>query len=328
MTAELFTDVMRASGPYLFTDSPTSRILPKRTVNLVSSDNGVGLSADMKLLEDIFTEAGYDVARVNWRSHTMRECGTAFYLELLNPRLMRFATRNIGIFNMEWFLNEWRRYLPMMDQLWAKSMETHQVFQQWGFNSTYTGFTSRDLLDETVERTKTCLHLRGKSSLKNTEAILEAWKHNPDLPHLTIISLEKFPAPDNVTVLPRLPEEEVRRHLNTHRIHLCPSRTEGWGHYITEGLSARGVIVTTDASPMNEHVTQEWGELIPPVGSSVRGPVVEYDVSPDDIANAVRRLAANTNEELDRMGQLARAHFLSRNESFKNCALERMEISL
>lgn len=328
MPAELFTDMLPAGRPYLFTDSPTSRVVPSRTINIISSDNGVGLSVDMDLLQQVFEEAGYDVARVNWRAHTMRECGTAFFLELLNPRLLRFATRNVGVFNMEWFLTEWRRYMPLMSQIWAKSIETQQVFAKWGIQADYTGFISRDMLDESVKRTTTCLHLRGKSNLKNTEAVLEAWRRNPDLPHLTIISSERLNAPGNVTVLPRIPYEQLVQQVNTHRIHLCPSRTEGWGHYITEGLSAKAVIVTTNASPMNEHVSPEWGELITPTAAHARGPVVEYDVSPNDIAAAIRRLAALSEAQLDNMGNKAREHFLTRNEAFKNCALERMEMSL
>ncbi|MEU2835374.1 glycosyltransferase [Streptomyces lavendulae] len=95
-----------------------------------------------------------------------------------------------------------------------------------------------------------CLHLRGHSILKNTPAVLEAWRRNSDLPLLTVISQIDFPhPPPGVTVLGRLPFEELKQHINRHQIHVCPSRAEGWGHYITEGLSVGAAVITTDAPP-------------------------------------------------------------------------------
>lgn len=323
--AELFTDREPADTPHLFTDLPASRTIPRSTVNLISSDNGVGLTADMDLLQDVLENAGYDVARVNWRSSRMRECGTAVFLELFNPRLLRHATRSIGLFNMEWFLTEWRRYLPRIDQLWAKSREAEQIFRRWGHQPFYTGFLSRDLYDPSVKRSMSCFHLRGKSDLKNTEAVLEAWASDPALPPLTVVSATRLTLPTGVTQLPRITAEQLRREANTHRIHICPSRTEGWGHYITEGLSTGAAIVTTDASPMNEHVQPGRGILLPPVRTAPRGPVTEHFVEPAAIARAVHQLTALGEKELDTVAGHNRAYFRERNRTFTSTALTLLE---
>jgi hypothetical protein len=292
------------------------------SVNLVSRDNGIGLSTDMDLLGRMLTGAGYDVQRVPWQNNQMRQCDVAIFLELFNPRLVRYARHTVGIFNLEWFDARWRSHLPNLTQLWAKSSDAHATYDRLKLRSHLTGFLSRDLHDPAVERTQTCLHLKGHSGLKNTPAVLEAWAANPDLPPLTVIAQQPIPHPPaGVTVLGHLSFADVVTHLNRHQIHVCPSRAEGWGHYITEGLSTGAAVLTTDAPPMNEHVHSDWGWLLPSTGQRPRSLATEHDVSPDDIATAVREAAQLSPDEREAMSARARASVANRNEQFRQTAL-------
>lgn len=296
------------------------------TINLVSRDNGVGLTVDMGLLEGMLGAAGHRVARVDWRAHAMYRCDVGIFLELWNPRLARYAGRTVGVFNLEWFQNSWSRDLARVTQLWAKSTEAHEAYQRLRLRtSTLTGFLSRDLYDPGVTRTLSCLHLRGHSDFKGTHAVIEAWRHNPTFPPLTIISAVPLEVPSNVRVLGRVSEDELRHEMNTATIHICPSRAEGWGHYITEALSTKAVVVTTDASPMNEHVRPEWGILIPPSSTGRRGMVAEYHVSQQSIADGVRQALALGDARRAEMGEAARAHFDRRNTDFTSTALSLLE---
>lgn len=293
-----------------------------RLVNLVSRDNGVGLSVDMELLEGVLRPAGYDVVRVDWRLASMRRCDVAIFLELWNPRLVRFARRTVGVFNLEWFQNGWARHLQRISQLWAKSKEAHEAYERMRLKtSTLTGFASRDLNDPSVPRTMTALHLRGHSGFKNTEAVIEAWRRAPWLPPLTIISSVPLDVPPHVRLLGRITDDELRREMNTAMIHVCPSSAEGWGHYITEALSVGAMVVTTDASPMNEHVRPDWGRLVAPVSASRRGMVNEYGVSVPALVEAVRQAAVMPAASRERMSEKARAHFEYRNAYFAETAL-------
>jgi hypothetical protein len=293
------------------------------TVNLVSRDNGVGLSVDMGLLEDMLRPAGHDVLRVDWRSPGMRRADVAIFLELWNPRLARYARKTVGVFNLEWLQAGWARDLPRIHQLWAKSAEAHAAYQRLRLHtSTLTGFLSRDLHDPDVPRTLSCLHLRGHSDFKNTQAVVDAWRLDPTLPPLTIISSVPLEVPHYVRVLGRLDDAELRRELNTATIHVCPSRAEGWGHYITEALSTGALVITTDASPMNEHVRPEWGLLVPPSTIGQRGMVNAYEVSAPVIAQTVRQAAALPATQREEMSVRARAHFQARNDHFRAAALD------
>lgn len=298
---------------------------PIKTVNLITRDNGVGLTTDMGLLESVLVSAGYEVRRVEYNSRTMPTCDLAVFLELFNANLTRFAHRTVGIFNLEWFSAGWERYLRNFNQLWAKSIEAQRVYDQMGLDSEYTGFLSRDLFDPSVARTTECFHLRGHSGLKNTEAVIEAWRRNPDLPKLTIVSAHPMRAPANVQVLGRVDQVELVRLMNSNSIHLCPSRSEGWGHYITEGMSTRAAVVTTDASPMNEHVQPDRGVLVPSTGTRSRWKVVEHEVDPDAVASAVRSVLDLPQEQRDVLGGNARRFVLDRNAQFAQRALGLIE---
>jgi hypothetical protein len=293
------------------------------TVNLISRDNGIGLSTDMDLLETMLTGAGYDVHRVPWQSTQMRRCDVGIFLELFNPRLVRYARHTVGIFNLEWFDARWRSHLPGLTQLWAKSSDAQATYERLRLRSHQTGFLSRDLYRPDVERTPSCLHLKGHSGLKNTQAVLDAWAANPDLPPLTIIAQQPIPhPPPGVTVLGHLPFADVVTHLNRHQIHVCPSRVEGWGHYITEGLSTGAAVITTNAAPMNEHVHSDWGWLLPSTGQRKRSLAIEHDVDPDHIATAVREAAEMTPDERLDVAKRARESVTTRNEQFRQTALD------
>lgn len=293
-------------------------------ITLISRDNGVGLSTDMGLLEGVFTAAGHSVSRVSWNARSMPRADVGIFVELFARQLMPYASYTVGLFNLEWFPATWLPYLRSVRQLWAKSEEAHQMFTDRRLRSVMTGFTARDLLDESVARTLSCVHLRGHSSLKGTEAVLTAWeRHHADLPPLTIISDVAIPyLPPGVSVLPTLPHADLVRQMNTHAIHVCPSRSEGWGHYIAEALSVRAVVVTTDASPMHEHVHPDWGFRVPAHDGPRHHLAVQHHVDPDALAAAVHEAAALTEQRREQMGLKARLHWAHRNEYFRATSLE------
>lgn len=302
--------------------SPRKPRTPVSSISLVSRDNGVGLSTDMALLTDMLTGMGHTVSRVDWTRQSMPRVDVAIFLELWAPRLAAYAGRKVGIFNLEWFEPAWAKDLPSLDQLWAKSLECHNVYTARGLPSTYTGFLSKDMRTATPA-TLSCLHVRGHSDLKHTAAVLEAWACDPGLPPLTVISWTPLKAPAGVRVLGQVSPETLKYELNTAAIHVCPSQAEGWGHYITEGLSTGALVVTTNASPMNEHVHPDWGVLIDPRAVNQRGYLAgAYHVTAQDVCEAVRFAAMLPPATRAAMSTRARAHFEKRNHDFRVKAAE------
>lgn len=287
-------------------------------INLISHDNGVGLSQDMALLENFLSARGHKIRRSEWKEKS-RSADVNIYLELFHRRHLKTADKHVGIFNMEWFLAKWEDHLAEFTQLWAKSGEAHRWFCDRRLPSTLTGFLSRDLFADGA-RHRGCLHVRGKSSQKGTWIVLSAWrKYGTKLPPLTVVAhnlsdLDLVPGVEFVQG--PITDDRIRSLMNRCRFHICPSETEGWGHYIAEALSCGGVVVTTDASPMNEHVSADHGTLLVPRNTRKEHCITRSFVDSDELADAVMRLAQLSETQLGVMSDSARRSYLRRQGHF------------
>lgn len=292
-------------------------------IALLSRDNGVGLSLDANLLKVLFSEAGHEVEFRDWQAGTMPRVDVAIHLELISRSLAQCADRNIAILNLEWYPKEWLKFLPAFDQIWAKSRYAYDFCRMRGGRNVHlTGFLGRDIMDSSVKRNLSCLHLRGKSMMKGTDQVIAAWQRNPGLPPLTIVSKEPVKAPSHVSVVYSPSDRDLVRMMNEAKIHVCPSTAEGWGHYITEAMSVGAIVVTTDASPMNEHIKPDWGYLLGVRSVSRHHQAEQTFTAPQYIEEAVLRAAALSPESRHQVGSLARRHFLDRNAEFRKIALE------
>lgn len=299
-------------------------------IALISRDNGVGLSLDVSLLTELFTSAGHEVEFHDWESPSMPRADVAIHLELVSRTLAQCADRNIAMLNLEWYPTDWLKYLSAFDQVWAKSVYAMRFCRQRGAKDVQlTGFMGLDLYDPDVKRELKCVHLRGRSTMKGTEQVIEAWRRSPELPPLTIISKGPLRLPESVsrriTIVDTPTDEERNRILNESEIHVCPSAAEGWGHYITEAMSVGAVVITTDASPMNEHIRPEWGYLVGVTKTREHHQALLTYTNPDLIAQAVRRAISLTPERRREVGWAARGHFLKRNADFREVALRLVE---
>jgi len=304
-------------------------------INLISHDNGVGLTQDVRLLRELFAGEGHEVRFVEWRDGS-GDADINVYLELFDQRHLRTAPVHIGLFNLEWYDKHHVSSLGQMTQLWAKSQEAYRIYEHHGRGAWpvyFTGFLSRDMRTDLGEgpgkvKERICLHVRGKASQKATDIVLETWRrHGDKLPKLIVTSAQEFDGcgphqnHPNVTVdIGYKSEAELATLMTRCRFHVCPSETEGWGHYIAEAISCEAVVVTVDASPMNEHIRPDFGILLPSAPVE-RGLVVRHRTDPDVMAQAILMLMRKDDAELDEMGKRARRHWEARQAAFREKAL-------
>jgi hypothetical protein len=309
------------------------------TINIIARRNGVGLDRDVDLLHDVLSAAGFEVTISHCRGISpfrrlfpqAAQFDANLFVERIFPRWLGSAPINMVIPNQERFP---KRHLPLlrrMDYVLAKTAHGKEIFSKHVPNTHLVRFTSPNLLDPEIqkEESHSCLHLAGRSTLKGTETVLALWEKHPEWPPLTLIQCqENAPdsVPENVTLLTDyLSDEEIQRHLNLNLIHLCPSLSEGWGHYIVEAMSCGAVVVTTDGPPMNELVSEGRGVTVPFHKSEPRHLGTNFHVDPDALESKLKALFTTSPESLKQTGDAARDWFLSNDQQFRETLTQTMK---
>lgn len=165
------------------------------------------------------------------------------------------------------------------------------------------------------------LHLAGAHEFKNTDTIIKCWLAQPDLPPVIIgcydnclkNSLDKYLTaeeyqmalhhPNIQIITKKLSFDDIVIMKYYHAIQLCPSITEGYGHYINEARITKSLVITTNLPPMNEFIDDTSGILIncDRIESKDNGNELCL-ISIDELANVVRRVMQMTPDEIDKMG--------------------------
>ena len=314
-------------------------------IQLVAFDNAVGNSKDLMLLETALKALGHHTTRriINaserrqrrgalrfwwhrFRSHRRAQRDARFditiFLEHVYPQALGFARAQVLIPNPEWFDRHDRRWLTSLSELWSKTRQAHELFSNLTPNVQFLGFTSEDGYAPHVLKQPKFIHLAGKSRMKGTQDLLNCWALHPDWPTLTVIhsgSVQfNFHNASNLISIDRyLSSEELTRLLNEHRFHLCPSETEGWGHYIPEAMSMKNTVLTLDAPPMNEHIDATRGILFHCQLKGTQHIAPLYCLDDKALIEWMHQWRYHlSGAEFDSIGDRAREHFLANHAQF------------
>lgn len=237
-------------------------------VNIITHHtNGAGLQKDSQLLTRILTERGHEVRKIQFddpatRSYLKadwRKADVNFFLEVVNKHMIGSAKINVVVPNSEWWSDaSWASTLSKFDMVLCKTADCLRIWSGKVHPSAcrLIGWAAEDRYMPEVPRQLTFVHLSGKSITKNTAVVMDAWR-NFKIPHPITVSAFK---PEitrlcvgipNVTLVQRFSEDAMPKVMNTHLFHLMPSKYEGFGMAIHEALGCGGVVITTDAAPMN-----------------------------------------------------------------------------
>ena len=314
-------------------------------INLIIADNGAGLSRDMRLMSRALSDAGLDISVTALRRGKLRKWFRPWWVragnllrrlarrkppfrinlmqEHIRPEYLPWAECNVLVPHPEYLNGKDGALLGKMDGVFVKTRHAEEIFARLGSRTEYIGFTSEDRFEAAVERRRAFLHVPGKSGNKGTGALLAAWKQHPHWPPLTIVQRSRRPAGSGERIAnvdfrtDYVPEEELREMQNAHRFHLCPSETEGYGHYLMEALSVGSVTLTTDGPPMNELVTAERGILIGVARTGRQAAAVTWLAEPSEISEAVERALALDEAHCQALGAAGRRFFLDNDAAFR-----------
>lgn len=319
-----------------------------RTINLIARDNGLGLTRDARLLAAALEVCGCSVTctrldeadeRARWhdghgarvvlahlRHAGARMRGAArhdvnIHFEHLWPRQLPRARCNIALPNPEWFDANDLRHLGRIDRVWAKTHHAEALFRGRGNAVQWIGFASEDAALPDAPRERAFFHLAGGSRTKGTTELLALWLRHPEWPRLTVVrhgaAYASLPRAANLRIVADYLDHAALRALqNAHAFHLCPSTTEGYGHYLCEAMSVGAVAVTTDAAPMNELIDAQRGVLVAARAAGRQGLATLYAVDPAAMERAIEACLAMDDAQRAAIGARARAWFVDNQRQF------------
>jgi hypothetical protein len=286
--------------------------------------NGVGISRDMTLIKEVLTAAGHKVELNHpFRPNNLKtEYDMCIYLERFSE-VGSLSPINIMIPNPEWFEPGWLPAIKCFVAVFTKTKMADDVFSKLGCQTEYISFTSDDRYLPDVKKDDThWFHIAGKSVQKQTDIVWKTWEKNPGFPQLTILQDPKFfkprPTLRNVNFMyDRISEELLRFMQNNFSVHVCPSLTEGFGHYIMEAMSCKSLVITTNAVPMTELITTDRGILVEPVRQEKMRLSLANIISVDSLEKAVIRATIMGDVEKQKFGENARQFYKENDAIFR-----------
>ena len=301
-------------------------------VRIVARGNAVGIGRDVEILRTVIGGwappppfSGHRSINPLWRwLGRPRKGSTIMFLERVATRWLRSAEQFILMPNQERFPRRLLGTLRHVDHIFCKSRHAKAIFAEHHGSVHYSGFTSIDRrIPGAAQDFREFFHLGGGSSLKGTEMLVELWRRRPDWPRLTVLWHRRGgmegQMPANIRMVSHyLPDEELRQLQNACGVHLCPSLSEGWGHYLVEAMSCGAVVVTTDGPPMNELVSEGRGVVVPYARSEPRKMGVNFHIDVAALERTVDELEAASPARCRELGGAARAWYEENDAAFSS----------
>lgn len=295
----------------------------------VLHDNAHGLSRDAHILKDILEPLGWNISLhpphicdAKRRPFQTPTYDIVVHLETCHPKWLGAGRSQILIPNPEWFKPELTRKLRHFDLILTKTHLTTEIFSKRRSKASYLGFTSSDRFRPSVQKDwSRFFHLAGASVQKGTEDLYFLWKKHPEWPELTIVQREKFAPTDpprNINLITKhIDDEELSDLQNRCGLHLCPSRSEGWGHHLVEGMSCGALVLTTNAPPMNEFIRPENGVLVDYDLTVPRKSSTDYYASMRGLRAGIQNMIAMSDADKIAKAEIAHADYVAIDAGFR-----------
>lgn len=292
------------------------------TINILSRSlyNQAGKEMDILVLKEELEKLGHKVKLFDYlKDKEVSQADINIFLAQFKLDYFSKAKQNWLLANPDFCFASVQE-LQELDLILCKTRECLRIFEPLCKKVYYLGFMSLDCyLPSVSKQFSEYVHIAGKSVMKGTEQVLKVWENHPEFPKLVLIKrkVEMTSIPKNIHLITqRLPRKTLLEIQNQSGIHLCPSKTEGFGHYIMEAMSAGAVVVTTDAPPMNEFI-KDPRCLVRYSHTMSQNYATTYIVDEIALATTIQALQKLSYEEMQRIGNFNRKEYLRRKIEFK-----------
>jgi len=304
-------------------------------VNIIGNHKKTtGVSQDVHVLHGMLVHVfGKDI-QVRHVPHYYPQCAEAeanLFIEVINPSLFMYASKNIWIPNPEWTYKDWKPYLSMVDEVWVK---THEGMKLLEGNKLYTGWTSIDKTMPEVKQFNKAIVPTGKNIWRNPRPIIQTYmgiqKQKPELfaklPELHIVHSPQAvplpPLPESLTskiILHSevMSEESYDALLKECGLCICMSAAEGFGHAVNEAMSAGCILMLSPIDPFEEIAPKDtlWvSELKRTPHPQCLGNL--YDIDLRSLAETLEQYTDLSDYARTRMSQASRDLYESRHADF------------
>lgn len=261
----------------------------------------------------------------------MKHVDVNIFLEHVYLAYAKHANKNILIPNIEWLNKKDISAINCIDAIFCKTQDSYEVMKQhYGPKVYYIGFTSIDRkLNTIVEKSYDhILHVKGISKYKNSQVLVDTWLKHPEWPKLVIIHYgiphsngvlhfnKPFQVGPNIIVYQyKLDDASVSKLMNQIGVHICPSFSEGYGHYINEACSTGAFVITTDGYPMKSFVSNE-NILVKPSNVVNVNLGKGYVINAEDITHAINKLVKFNYSQLKEIGEANRQKYIKNGTKF------------
>ena len=317
----------------------SSRRGQMKSINIVTVNNGVGLTRSARILAHALHDGGHAVHVQNLpedyrRRPTVPPADDTYDVNIFMERVyfswLDAATTNCLVPNQEWFGEEQYADLVHVDWVLCKTHYAQTIFDELHCRTAFISFTSEDCFDAACQRNDNgFFHLAGRSLQKGTEILIETWERRPDWPELVIVQHPETQLSVNAANITYhnqyVDEGELRRYQNEYAVHLCPSEAEGFGHSIVEGLSCCALTLTTDAPPMNELVTADRGVLVPYQEQQAQGLGTNYYVDTSALETAIAAILDMDHVEKRNRAEAGRIWYEENDRFFRHRVVDVMK---
>jgi hypothetical protein len=158
--------------------------------------------------------------------------------------------------------------------------------------------------------------------------VIRTWEKNPTFPPLTIVQdpskWKRRVCSKNVShIYDHLDEHVLKTLQNAYGVHVCPSETEGFGHYIMEALSVRSLVITTNAaSHERTHHSRDRGVLVDYVRRAPQRLATNYYAAETTLERGVRAVMAMSDDMRERIKENGRQFYESNDAFFRSSLVD------
>ena len=307
-------------------------------VNIIGNlKKNTGVSQDVHILHGMIVNAFGQDTEIRHVPHYYPQCNQAevnFFVEVINPALFCFASKNIWVPNPEWTYKSWEPYARMVDEIWVKTHEAEKLFENWDCKVRYIGWTSIDKVMPERKNFHKAIVPVGKNLWRNPRPIIQVYLHiqktNPtfykELPELHIVHdpnhIQLPPIPDQLTSKIILHSEVMSEKAYDELLQECGlcvvmSAAEGFGHAVNEAMSTGCVLMLSPIDPFIEIAPKNsfWvSEMKKTPHPNCLGDL--YDIQPESLLEAFECYGAYNFNIRKKMSQDSRDLYEKRHQEF------------